>query len=84
MGNVVYAEPTGVMALVRLRPGATGERDRVCHLVPIPETGPIPEVLVARCGAPIRCGSAELLERICGMPCEACLARAARDRRLAC
>jgi hypothetical protein len=78
MGNVIHAEPTEVMAVVRLRRGVTGECKRVSHLVPIPDYGPIPSQLEAVCGELILPGDAEVLDRISGMPCEACLARSAR------
>ncbi|HVV10305.1 hypothetical protein [Amycolatopsis sp.] len=78
MGNVIHAEPTEVVAVVRLRRGVAGECKRVSHLVPIPDSGPIPEYLTAFCGELIIPGDAEVLDRICGMPCEACLTRSAR------
>ncbi|KAA9157162.1 hypothetical protein FPZ12_025580 [Amycolatopsis acidicola] len=81
MGNVIHAEPTEVVAVVRLRRGVAGERKRVCHIVPIPDAGPIPEYLTALCGEFIVPGDAEVLDRICGMPCEACLTRSARRAR---
>jgi hypothetical protein len=80
MGHVMHAELTEVVAVVRLRRGVAGERKRVCHIVPIPDNGPIPEQLIALCGEPIVPGDAEILDRICGMPCEACLARSSRRR----
>lgn len=81
MANVVYAEPAEeVVAIVRLRRGVVGERRRVCHLVPIPGSGPVPGELLALCGEPIAPGDAEVMNRVCGMPCEACLARSSRRR----
>lgn len=76
----MHAEPTQVVAVVRLRRGVAGERRRVCHLVPVPDCGPIPHELVALCGEPITPADAEVLGRICGMPCEACLTRSSRQR----
>lgn len=66
--------------LVRLKPrgpgGAViGESRRVCHLVPVPQSGDVPEVLRAYCGQEIPPGTAELLDGMSGMPCEPCLAR---------
>ncbi|TVT59361.1 hypothetical protein FNH05_05370 [Amycolatopsis rhizosphaerae] len=78
MGNVIHAEPTEVVAVVRFRRGVVGERKRVCHIVPIPDFGPIPEHLVALCGELLVPGDVEVLDRIGGMPCEACLTRSAR------
>lgn len=78
MGNVVHAERAEMVAIVRLRRGVVGECRRVSHLVPLPETGPIPTELSALCGAPIDPHDAEVLDGIAGMPCEACLARQAR------
>jgi hypothetical protein len=80
MGNVVYAEPTEVMAVVRLRRGMVGETRRVCHMVPVPAGGPAPHEVIALCGESIAPGQAEVLDRICGMPCEACLMRSSRPR----
>jgi hypothetical protein len=74
MVNLVCTQPDKVMAVVRLRHGVVGERRRVCHIVPIPESGPIPHQLRALCSEPILLGDAEVLNRIAGMPCEACLA----------
>lgn len=78
MGNVVYAEPAEMVAVVRLRPGVVGERKRVCHIVPIPESGPLPDDVRALCGEPIEPADAEVLNRICGMPCEVCLSASVR------
>jgi hypothetical protein len=59
----------------RLPGGATvGESRRVCHLVPVPETGEVPPVLRAHCGATIAPGTADVLPTLSGMPCEPCLA----------
>jgi hypothetical protein len=78
MGNVIHAEPTELVAIVRLRRGVVGECKRVSHLVPLPAEGPIPERLLAVCGEVILPAQAEVLDGIAGMPCEACLARQAR------
>lgn len=79
MGNVVvHAEPTELVAIIRLRRGVVGECKRVSHLVPLPAEGPIPEQLTAFCGEPIIPADAEVLNGITGMPCETCLARQAR------
>ncbi|MTD57353.1 hypothetical protein [Amycolatopsis pithecellobii] len=78
MGNVIHAEPTDLLAVIRLRRGVVGECRRVSHLVPLPAEGPIPMQLTALCGEIILPSDAEVLNRIGGMPCEACLARQAR------
>ncbi|GHF85392.1 hypothetical protein FHX82_002401 [Amycolatopsis bartoniae] len=79
MGNLVHAEPAAeLLAVIRLRRGVVGECRRVSHIVPLPARGPIPEELVALCGAVILPAQAEVLDGIAGMPCEACLARQAR------
>lgn len=78
MGNLVHDFATEVVAVVRLRRGVVGERKRVCHVVPIPERGPLPDELTALCGEPILPADAEVLDRVCGMPCEMCLARSSR------
>ncbi|WP_425440489.1 hypothetical protein [Prauserella shujinwangii] len=65
------------MAVVRLRRGVVGETRRVCHVVPLPGPGEIPDSLTALCGADLRPGEAELLHGITGMPCEPCLAKVA-------
>ena len=76
----VVSESTEALLLVRLRasrPDGTrvGERERTCHLVPFSPSEAVPEVLTAYCGLPITPGVAESLDRLLGMPCEACLAR---------
>lgn len=76
----VVSESTEALLLVRLRasqPDGTrvGERERTCHLVPFSPSEAVPEVLMAYCGLPITPGVAESLDRLLGMPCEACLAR---------
>lgn len=67
--------------LVRLKShqsdGTTlGERERMCHLVPVGEWREVPIVLRAYCGTPIPPDSADLLSAVTGMPCEQCLAQA--------
>ncbi|QFZ22392.1 hypothetical protein [Saccharothrix syringae] len=57
--------------LVRRRDDAGGERERSCHLVPMPD-GTL-SALVALCGERIEVGTAELLPEPEGMPCVACL-----------
>jgi hypothetical protein len=69
------ADAQAAVAVVRLRRGVVGESRRVCHVVPIPETGPVPSTLTALCGEAILPRQAEVLESISGMPCVACLAR---------
>lgn len=61
------------LALVRLRRGVVGESRRVCHLIPIPVDQPAPTHLTALCGEQVYPGQAELLDRICGMPCQSCV-----------
>ncbi|HJQ45440.1 MAG TPA: hypothetical protein VJ870_03810 [Amycolatopsis sp.] len=78
MGNLVHAEPAELVVVVRLRQGVVGERRRVCHIVPIPAEGAVPACLTALCGEPILPAQAEVLDRVCGMPCEVCLARSSR------
>ncbi|TNC21915.1 hypothetical protein [Amycolatopsis alkalitolerans] len=78
MGNVIHAQPAELVAVIRLRRGVVGERRRVSHLVPLPAEGPIPSELTAVCGEVIAPAQAEVLNGVCGMPCEACLARQAR------
>ncbi|ASR37155.1 hypothetical protein BAY61_21590 [Prauserella marina] len=68
------AEPGETVMVVRMRRGTVGETRRVCHVVPVPGSGPIPETLTAYCGERIPQGKAELLRTLCGMPCDACLA----------
>jgi hypothetical protein len=61
------------LALVRLRRGVVGESRRVCHLIPIPADQPVPDHLTALCGERVYPGDADVLDRICGMPCLSCL-----------
>ena len=76
----VVDRPIPPILLVRLKargPDGTtvGGRQRVCHLVPIPQADEVPDFLRAYCGEEILPGTAELLEGMSGMPCEPCLAR---------
>ena len=60
----------GTVVLVRPLPGVAGEARRTVHLVPVvPGSGD----LTAYCGLKIRPESVEVLDRLTGMPCEACL-----------
>lgn len=78
--STVTDRPIPPILLVRLGPhGPNGtvvpESRRVCHLVPVPHSGDVPDVLRAYCGQEIPPGAAELLDGIAGMPCEPCIAR---------
>ncbi|MFD2400082.1 hypothetical protein ACFSZT_16295 [Prauserella oleivorans] len=66
--------------VVRLRRGLVGESRRVCHVVPVPSE-PVPDELVAYCGARILPGQADLLSHLTGMPCDSCLAMTVRPGR---
>ncbi|QUQ72568.1 hypothetical protein [Kutzneria sp. CA-103260] len=76
--------------IARLRPEfARGERERCCHLFPVPLPGAVPRMLHAYCGQQITPGQAELLDGHRGMPCVTCISvvaarsargEAARDR----
>ncbi|MBB5955982.1 hypothetical protein FHS29_002563 [Saccharothrix tamanrassetensis] len=57
--------------LVRKRGERVGERDRSCHLVPLPDGSS--SALIAYCGVRIEVNAAELLMDTDGMPCVACL-----------
>jgi hypothetical protein len=60
--------------MARLRPEfARGERERCCHLFPVPLPGSAPKMLHAYCGATVTPGQAELLDRPKGMPCVTCI-----------
>jgi hypothetical protein len=52
---------------------ARTERDKSCHVFPLPAIGLLPEVLRAYCGFTITPGQAERLEAPTGMPCLSCL-----------
>ncbi|HEV7976514.1 hypothetical protein [Amycolatopsis sp.] len=68
-------EQGGALALVRLRRGVVGESRRVIHLIPVPTEGALPGHLTALCGEEVYPGQAEMLDRLCGMPCQTCLLR---------
>jgi hypothetical protein len=68
-------EQGGVLALVRLRRGVVGESRRVIHLIPVSADRALPDRLTALCGEEVYPGQAEMLDRICGMPCQTCLLR---------
>lgn len=59
-------QPDGVMV---------GQRQRSCHVVPVPDAAEILAFLTAYCGLQIAPGSAEIVLSPGGMPCESCLAR---------
>jgi len=60
--------------IARLRPEfARGERERCCHLFPVPLPGAVPKILHAYCGQQIAPGQAELLDGHRGMPCVTCI-----------
>jgi len=60
--------------IARLRPEfARGERERCCHLFPVPPPGAVPKILHAYCGQQIAPGQAELLDGHRGMPCVTCI-----------
>ena len=60
--------------IARLRPEfARGERERCCHLFPVPLPGAVPKMLHAYCGQQIAPGQAELLDGHRGMPCVSCI-----------
>lgn len=72
------------LVVARLRRGVVlpsgrvvGERDRTAHLFPLPTGVANPDHLTALCGLVITPGMADLLPAVTGMPCPACLARAA-------
>lgn len=68
--------------IARLRPEfARGERERCCHLFPVPLPGAVPKMLHAYCGQRIAPGQAELLDRPRGMPCESCILLSPADGR---
>jgi hypothetical protein len=75
----VVSELVEALLLIQLRasrPDGTpvGERERTCHLVPFSPSEVLPENLTSSCGLLITPGMAESLDRLLGMPCEACLA----------
>lgn len=60
--------------MARLRPEfARGERERCCHLFPVPVAGTMPKMLHAYCGQQIAPGQAEMLDGHKGMPCVSCI-----------
>jgi hypothetical protein len=50
-----------------------GETDRVVHLIPVPDTGTMPDHLVAFCGITIWPRQADLVAAGTGMPCVPCV-----------
>lgn len=69
------SEVTPAALLVRLRRGFVGERERTCHVVPMPSGDTMPTSLVAYCGLVILPGTVDLLSAPEGMPCVDCLFR---------
>ncbi|WP_232376173.1 hypothetical protein [Amycolatopsis aidingensis] len=74
------AEPGEILAVVRPRPGVVGESKRVCHVVPIPESGRSAGPLAALCGEPVVPAEVEVLPQLSGMPCELCVANSTPGR----
>jgi hypothetical protein len=78
--SATMPEGESAVLMVRLKQGLAGERQRVCHLVPV-SPGPVPKRVVAYCGARFRPGDVEWVQpgRGSGAPCDRCLllARAA-------
>jgi hypothetical protein len=66
------------LLLVRPLAGTVGERERVAHVVPVPRGAGRTARLKACCGAEFGPGDVELLGKVSGMPCEACLWQAPR------
>ncbi|MGH3755436.1 MAG: hypothetical protein ACRDRP_22620 [Pseudonocardiaceae bacterium] len=60
------------MALVRYRPGITGEAARVVHLIPLPNCGQ-EGTAHALCGALLPTDDIEIVTPEHGMPCSSCL-----------
>ena len=75
-GLVAVTGAVPVVMFVRPLPGLVGERDRVVHVVPVPDPEAVPEVLTAYCGTRFGPGTTELLSAPRGMPCVRCLAAA--------
>lgn len=66
----------GPMVIACPLPGVVGETKRVSHLVVLPDRDHLEDRISACCGASFGPGELELLDRVQGMPCELCLARA--------
>lgn len=70
---------TGPLVMfVRPLPGTVGERDRVVHIVPVPNPDAIPDALTAYCGQEFPPGTTEMLSDPRGMPCLVCVVRVPR------
>jgi hypothetical protein len=63
-----------LVLFVRPLPSLVGERERVVHVVPVPDPGAIPDFLTAYCGKRFGPGTTELLSEPRGAPCVRCLA----------
>ncbi|GAA3854092.1 hypothetical protein GCM10022380_84940 [Amycolatopsis tucumanensis] len=70
-----------MIVLARPVRGTVAESQCVAHLVWVPRAGR-PEVLAAFCGVEFGPGELELLTGVAGAPCEGCLLRIARVRRM--
>lgn len=68
------------LLLARPVQGSVGERERVTHLVYVPEMRTRSALARACCGRAFGPSELELLDRVAGMPCEGCLRDAALGR----
>ena len=69
------------LLLARPVEGTVGERERVAHLLELPEeVQSRPARLRAFCGREFGPGELELLDRVTGMPCEPCLRKVPIER----
>lgn len=71
------------MLLVRPVAGTVGERARVVHVLVVPPGAWREHRLTACCGAKFGPGEVELLGKVSGMPCEACLRQVPTPEQLA-
>lgn len=62
---------------IRYRRGVVGETQRSCHLALVAERVPGPGVFTVLCGQQFTSQQIEQVEMFRGMPCVACLNRAA-------
>lgn len=66
---------TPLVLFVRPVPAVvSGERERVVHVVPVPDPGAIPKFLTTYCGKRFGPGTTEWLTEPTGAPCVRCLA----------
>lgn len=66
------ADPEHLVVFARYKPGLVGESRRISHVLTVPTSTPVPDLLTAMCGQTFSPNALELLPAWAGMPCLGC------------